>query len=209
MDKNTFNKLLQNPNYAPLFSELEKLPVDRLIELLHQLGFKCGSALDLKQVILWSIGDELIARKMSLMNPKAKPKVIRSAPYNHYVQEINRRFKKLEQEGDDKKLSTAVPYLLDKLNELKNAQRHPEDVGKYMHENFINATELRMLRWVWKSQERNHLQSIASQQGVVQQGKSNSANAVQRGRVPTLTQPATPSESKPVKAKTHQAECLA
>ncbi len=65
---------------------------------------------------------------MSLMNPKAKPKVIRSAPYNHYVQEINRRFKKLEQEGDDKKLSTAVPYLLDKLNELKNAQRHPEDV---------------------------------------------------------------------------------
>ncbi len=48
MDKNTFNKLLQNPNYAPLFSELEKLPVDRLIELLHKLGFKCGSALDLK-----------------------------------------------------------------------------------------------------------------------------------------------------------------
>ncbi len=210
MDKNTFNKLLQNPNYAPLFSELQKKPAgNRLIELLHQLGFKCGSALDLKQVILWSIGDELIARKMSLMNPKAKPKVIRSAPYNHYVQEINRRLKKLEQEGDDKNYLPL--FCLYKINEieLKNAQRYPEDVGKYMHENFINATELRMLRWVWKSQERNHLQSTASQQGVVQQRKSNRTNAVQRGRVPTLTQPATPSESKPVKVKTPQAQCLA
>lgn len=184
MDIKTFENLLRHPNYGPLFSELEKLPVDKLIEVLNAMGFKCGSPLDLKQVILWSIGDELIARKMALMNP-AKPKVIRSAAYNQYVEEINRRFKKLEQEGDDKKLTTAVPYLLDKLNELRRAQRHPEDVGKYMHDNFLNTTELRMLRWVWKSQERNHLQSTVSQQGVLPDSKTKSAL---NPAIPTLKQ---------------------
>jgi hypothetical protein len=150
MDLAEFNKLLKNPNYHPLYTALESMSVDDLIGLLHRAGFQCGTAQDFKRVILWAVGDELVAKKMAALDINPSKKIM-PAQFAELLKKIHGHFIKIESsELFDKSAANKVTFLIEKLEELRRLD--PFADHQYVPDQIVTAVELRMHRWLWRYQ---------------------------------------------------------
>lgn len=150
LDLAEFNRLLKNPNYHPLYSALEAMSVDELIDFLHKAGFKCGTAQDFKRVILWAVGDELIEKKNAALNLKPN-RTITPSNFAEYLKRIHGHFIRIEpSEKLDTRSADKVEYLIAKLEELRSLDRLPDH--NYVPDQIVSAIELRMYRWLWRYQ---------------------------------------------------------
>lgn len=141
----TFNQLISvKDKSADFYAFLYSLPLDDLVELLGKMDFNVGSTIMLKQIIIWSVGEELAERK--LQAKVVEPKTIPAQVFNEYAKKINQTFVAAMSLKDAQRKIDVCKRQLSNLEKLRAFKKIPGQ--SYVHENFLTAIEVRISRFL-------------------------------------------------------------
>lgn len=141
----TFNQLLTTKDKSGDFYEfLYSLSVDDLVELLGKMDLNVGSTIMLKQIIIWSVAEELADRKIQAK--VIEPKVVPAEVYNGYAKKINQIFLAAMELHDVQRQIDVCKKQLGNLEKLRAFKKIPGQ--PYVHEGFLTAIEVRISRFL-------------------------------------------------------------